>query len=189
MIDKTLFNGLRKELETYDKLREELIRKSRDVLKIAKLLIYSIHRKNEVEKNLATLKKEKKLLDAIIKKDKNLLSEGSYSEAIQEYTEALTYYHFVKDRKLITPKQIGASTNDYLMGLCDLTGELARKSVMCAIDNDEKTLTSIHKFCEEIFIEFMKFSFRNGHLRKKSDQIKWNLKKIEEVVYDMKMKR
>jgi hypothetical protein len=34
----------------------------------------------------------------------------------------------------------------------------------------------------------MKFDLRNGELRKKFDEIKWNLKKIEDIAYDIKMK-
>ncbi|MBT7927970.1 hypothetical protein HN695_06565, partial [Candidatus Woesearchaeota archaeon] len=30
---------------------------------------------------------------------------------------------------------------------------------------------------------------RNGELRKKSDAIKWNLKKIEDILYDISMKK
>jgi hypothetical protein len=31
------------------------------------------------------------------------------------------------------------------------------------------------------------FDFRSGELRKKSDAIKWNLKKIEDILYDLKL--
>ena len=40
----------------------------------------------------------------------------------------------------------------------------------------------------EIYGEFLKLHLRNGELRKKSDAIKWNLKKLEEVMYDISMK-
>ena len=42
MIDTNLFNQLRGEIENYDAQREELIKKARDVLKSAKLLISTI---------------------------------------------------------------------------------------------------------------------------------------------------
>jgi predicted translin family RNA/ssDNA-binding protein len=157
MIDTKLFNKLRKQIESYDHLREELIKRARDVLRAAKLTIYSIHRNKNVSTNLTELKKQKRLMESIIKKDPSLHNEGSYSEACQEYTEALTYYHFVKSHKLVLPKDIGVNTNDYLMGVCDLTGELARKAVMCAIENDIKTLLKIYEFTQIIFNEFFKF--------------------------------
>ena len=43
----------------------------------------------------------------------------------------------------------------------------------------------IYDVVSEIFGEFLKFDFRNGELRKKSDSIKYNMKKIEEIMYDI----
>jgi len=187
MIDSKLFASIRKDIEKYDQLREIMIKKARDLLKSSKLLIYSIHRKKDTAKYLKEVKKQRVLLDNIIKKDKNLSNEGAYSDACQEYAEGMTYYHYTKG-KLVSAKEIKVSGHDYLLGLCDLTGELARRAVMLAIESKTKEIEKIQKFVAEIYLEFLKFSFRNGNLRKKSDQIKWNLKKIEEVLYDMKKK-
>lgn len=189
MIDKEKFEKIRNDIEKYDEFREEVIKSSRIVLKSAKLLIYSIHRKTDIETNLNDLKKYKIELDSIISKDPKLLSEGSYSEACQEYVEAMTYFNYFNNDSLVYPEDLGVSVEDYLMGICDLTGELARKAVMMAISCDIKELERIHSIVDEIFNEFLKFSFRNGHLRKKSDAIKWNLKKIEEVLYDYKIRK
>ena len=46
MINKNYFKKLQKEYDNNDKKREELIRKSRDVIKLSKHLIYSVHRKD-----------------------------------------------------------------------------------------------------------------------------------------------
>ena len=184
-----MFTKLRKEIDNYDKARETLIIQSRSVLKSAKLLIYSIHRKQEIEKNKTTLIKEKKALDIIAKKEKRFVYEGSYSDAMQEYVEAIEYYSFYKTGKILGPEKVKAEPNDYLMGICDLTGELGRKSVMAAIDNDIETVKNIKEFVDNIFKEFLKMNLRNGQVRKKSDSIKWNLKKIEEVLYDLSIRK
>ena len=52
-------------------------------------------------------------------------------------------------------------------------------------DTDEETLEKIKNFVEDVYGEFLKFDLRNGQLRKKSDSIKWNLKKLEEILYDL----
>ena len=60
MINKKDFKKIRLNLEKYDKKREELIKKARDVLKLSKQLIYSIHRKNleEASNLISNLKKD-----------------------------------------------------------------------------------------------------------------------------------
>jgi len=91
MIDKTDFKHIRERLEQYDAKREELIKKARDVLKLAKQLIYSVHRDElkEAAQIVNDLKKEKEVLDKIASSHEYMFYEGSYSEAMQEYVEAL----------------------------------------------------------------------------------------------------
>ena len=44
LLDVQAINTIRDRMETYDKLREDVIKQSRDVQKLSKLAIYSIHR-------------------------------------------------------------------------------------------------------------------------------------------------
>ncbi len=187
MIDKQDFKKIRERLSKYDNSREELIKKARDVLKLSKQLIYTIHRKElgEADKLVINLKKEKGELDKIAFSSKKLFYEGSYSDACQEYAEAMAYYGFVKNGKIPTISTLKVNEEDYLMGICDLTGELTRKAVTIA-HKDDKEVERIKELVEGIFGEFLKFDLRNSELRKKSDSIKWNLKKLEEVMYDLK---
>src|SRR3989338_3960973 len=80
---------------------------------------------------------------------------------------------------------------------------LSKQIIYAAQRNDLKSADSaiydvIHKnfneaekikeLVHDIYGEFLKLHLRNGELRKKSDSIKWNLKKLEEVMYDISMK-
>ena len=188
MIDKKGFRAIGKKLKQYDQNREKLIKKARDVLKLSKQLIYALHRKNlkEASNILKEVKKEKDNLDKIAKHNSRLVYEGSYSEACQEYVEALCYYGFVKG-KIPTISTLKVGEGDYLMGISDLTGELTRRAVTIA-NKDVKAFLKIKKLVEDVFGEFLKFDLRNGLLRKKADQIKWNLKKLEGIGYDIERK-
>ncbi len=181
------FGEIRKKLTKYDSKREELIKKARELLKISKQVIYSIHRADpkQAQQNVNKANKIKKELDNIAGFNKKLFFEGSYSEACQEYAEALCYYNFVKNKKLLSFKILKIDYEDYLMGVCDLTGELTRRAVSLATKRKFKEVEEIKNFVEDIYGEFLKFDLRNGQLRKKSDSIKWNLKKLEEVLYDL----
>ena len=54
MIAKKDFEKMRRELGDFDNQREILIRKSRDIVKLSKKVIYSVHR-NEKSKNHSPL--------------------------------------------------------------------------------------------------------------------------------------
>lgn len=191
MLDKKEFRNIEREISESDRQREILIKKSRDILKLSKQLIYSLHRNNlnEADKLVNNVQKEKQNLDRIANKYSRLLYEGSYSEALQEYAEALSYYAFIKGHKIPNRASLKVNTEDYLMGICDLTGELARKAVALAVKRDYKGVLKIKDLVEELYGEFLKFNLRNNQLRKKSDSIKWNLKKIEEIMYDIRQKK
>jgi len=100
----------------------------------------------------------------------------------------LCYYHFIKNKKIPTASYLKVDNESYLMGLCDLTGELVRKAVNEVIKKNFKQAMDIKNLVEEIYGEFLEFNLRNSELRKKSDQIKWNLKKLEDVIFELKMK-
>ncbi|MFH1133357.1 MAG: hypothetical protein V1735_02625 [Nanoarchaeota archaeon] len=184
MIDKTQFDQLVADLSAYDLSREELIKKARDVLKLAKQLIYSLHR-NEAADGKA-LQEAKQALDSIAAKDRALPFEGAYGDATQEYAEAMCYLAFRQGQSLPTHIALGISVEDYLSGICDLTGELARRAVREAIKRDKAEVEAIQRFLEELDGQLIRFDFRNGMLRKKYDSVKWNLKKTEEVLYDLR---
>lgn len=184
MIDKSDFKAIKKELERQEKERESTIQKSREIIKISKQIIYSLHRND--------LKEAESKASEIKNRIKNL---GSDSEtqinrtAMQEYVEALTYLGFVKDKKIPTRKSLNVDAEAYLCGLCDLTGELVRKSVNLAINKDFNEAIKIKKLVEEIYGEMLNFDFRNSELRRKFDAIKYNLKKLEDLEYEIKMRK
>jgi|SRR3989344_7484011 len=186
MIDKKSFEKMRKELEDFENKREITIQNSREIIKLSKQIIYAVHRNeiNEVAPLLKEIKNKIKLLD----KTKNY-DTGISSTAFQEYVEAITYYEFIKNNKIPTAKELDVNIEEYLGGLADLTGELGRKAVHDAIKNDVGSCMKIKEVVEEIHGEFLKFNLRNGELRKKSDSIKWNLNKLEDLMLSLKINK
>ena len=182
MFDKKDFETIRKELNDFEEKREQTIQVSRDIIKLSKQIIYSVHRSDldGASKYLKEIKLKIKLLD----KTKNY-DTGISLIAFQEYVEALALYELIKNGKLPTKKELDVDTEAYLSGLADLTGELVRKAVHDAIKKDFTSVTKIKDLVEEIYGEFLKLDFRNGELRKKSDAIKWNLNKLEDMVFSL----
>ena len=186
MLNKSEFSKIREEMRHIDMKREEVIQASREIITLSKQIIYAAQRNDlkEAENSIKTIKnKIKKLKKININTDTNI-----NSVAFQEYVEAIAFYEFVKNKKIPAKASLGVSAEDYLSGLCDLTGELVRKAIYDVIHKRFDEAEKIKELVHEIYGEFLNLHLRNGDLRKKSDSIKWNLKKLEEVMYDISMK-
>jgi len=182
-LDASDFASAKADLDQFEEKREEQIRLCRDTIRISKKIIYAIHR-NNLDLALQECHEIKKVLDAIGREtfDNNLVCV-----AWQEAVEALTYYHIIVDGRLLTRKDLGAQTKEYLLGICDLCGELVRRAINCAAKGETQETQRIKTLVEEIFGQFLQFDFRGGELRKKSDSIKYHLNKLEDVLYDLKI--
>ncbi|MEM4259991.1 MAG: haloacid dehalogenase, partial [Candidatus Woesearchaeota archaeon] len=118
MFDKKSFRDMKKELEKCEHEIEKAIMHSRELTRESKLAIYSVHRGdiNEAEKKLINVRRELKKI-----KTKNYL----YSVSYQEYVEAECILAFAKNKKIPTHTLLGIDAENYLLGICDFTGELA----------------------------------------------------------------
>ncbi|MBI2668716.1 hypothetical protein HYX14_02645 [Candidatus Woesearchaeota archaeon] len=181
------FSKLQQEIKEYDTERERLILKSREVLKLSKQVIYAVHR-DEI-KNAAQLVKEiqqkKKELDKIALHSNKMETEGSYKIAVQEYVEALLYFYFVRDGELVS---IEASPEHFVLGLADLPGELNRRAVFLAGKGQVAEVSKIRDAVDMIYGELLKFDFRDNDIRRKVDAVKYELRKLEDLVLDLKLK-
>ncbi len=190
MITKHDFEDMLTESQEFDSQREELIKKSRDVLKLTKQTIYAVHRDDmkDAETLVKEMQKQLKTLNEYVKKNQKMYHQGSYKVAIQEYVEAMLYYHFVRDHKLMTRSELGVETDYYLLGLCDLSGELSRKAIAAASKGKYKEPFVIKDFLDSLYELLLKFDIRDGELRGKFDSIKYDLKKLEDVCFELKLK-
>ncbi len=190
MIDKNDFLKMSQELEKHDAQREILIKKSRDILKLSKEAIYSVHR-NELAsatESIGRMDKEMNSFQEMVKGHEKLRYSGTYKITVQEYVEAVAFYSLMKDKRIPSSSEIGEDAELYLLGLCDLTGELVRRAINAAIKEDYGLTIELKDFVSELYGELMKFDFGNGELRKKYDSIKYDLKKLEDLALELKLK-
>lgn len=184
MLNKKEFESIRKELNDFEIKREETIQNSREIITLSKQIIYSVHRNDTIS--------AEKLIKQIKSKIKNLDKKRNYDTGIsnvafQEYVEAIAFFEVIKNNKFPTRADLDVDVESYLSGLADLTGELGRKAVHDAIKKDFNSVVKIKELVEDIYGEFLKFDLRNGELRKKSDAIKWNLNKLEDMVFSINL--
>ncbi|KAI9005717.1 Translin [Hyaloraphidium curvatum] len=77
---------------------------------------------------------------------------------------------------------------DLLHGMVSLTGELSRLAVNSVTYGDFDRPLRISKFVGDLYSGFQLLNLKNDALRKRFDSIKYDLKKIEEVVYDISVR-
>ncbi len=188
MLDKKLMNSLRLEYTKKTNERRQIISLSNIVLNNSKKSIFAAHRQ-EIELAEEKLQESENIIKKISKNFSmnRAKEEGSFMAALEEYVEAKLFFNFVKNGKINKIKEIKVPMESYLGGLCDLTGELVRRAINETINKNFSEIKNIKKIINEILNELIDFDV-TGYLRTKYDQARGNLKKIEQIDYEISLK-
>lgn len=189
MLDKKLFENLQATYRRYTELRDEIIVISRDVLRNSKQAIFALHRDEMGDAQESLRKAEEKLLqiEKFFKEEERLKFEGSYKDCVEEYVEAKLFHEFLRTGNVALESEVTLAFDDYLGGICDLTGEILRKSVQAATKGEYEKVKQYQEAIQDVAGELVQYDLL-GKLRSKYDAVKRNLRKIEEISYDIKLK-
>lgn len=189
MIHSAFFAALRKRYAGYDAERRETIKLSADVLADAKQAIFAFHRGDlsAGEKLLADAERLLALLAKRFKRTVGLSDEGSYRAALEEYAEARLFLDFLTGRRIGAVDAPAIDEDAYLGGVMDFTGEAVRYAVKAATAGNVGEVRRAHAAVEAVAQELIKMNI-TGHLRTKFDQLKINLRKLEEIQYDLSLR-
>ncbi|ODN00485.1 Translin [Orchesella cincta] len=78
---------------------------------------------------------------------------------------------------------------DYLVGLVDMSAELSRLARNCITFGDNiAKVYSIHECMNKLTLGMHNITFKNDYLRKRYDGMKYHVKAVEEVIYDLKIR-
>ncbi|GAA5833160.1 hypothetical protein JCM3766R1_001421 [Sporobolomyces carnicolor] len=80
------------------------------------------------------------------------------------------------------------STEDYLHSLISLVNELSRLAINRVTMGDYAAPVQYSKFAKELSNAFGLLNLKNDSLRKRFDSIKYDVKRLEEVVYDLSLR-
>lgn len=103
---------------------------------------------------------------------------------------------FIEDDRLASvadvQKLVGADirlpVEDYLVGVCNTMPELARLSMNRVIRNDYVTPGRCARFANDVSEGFKQLNLRNDFLRKRYDGIKYDVKRMQEIMYDLSIR-
>jgi len=189
MINKKFAQKLKKEYESRDSERRQIISLSNVVLHDSKRVIFALHR-NEMEKAKKSLSDIEEVLKKLDSKFgfKRISEEGSYKAGVEEYVEAKMFFLVASGKKVDTIKEVKLSHDSYLGGICDLTGEMLRRATNMAADGNLAEVERMKQGISDIMAELVEFDL-TGYLRTKYDQARGNLRKIEQINYEIKTRK
>lgn len=115
-------------LSERDKVREEAIRLSRDVVRSAGWAVTAVHKGNmeEARVHLSDAEEKTRRLLEITRPYPELYYSGMVYNAVSEYVEARIFIDIITGRGLPGPEELGVQPVPYLQGLGDVVGELRR---------------------------------------------------------------
>lgn len=80
------------------------------------------------------------------------------------------------------------TTEEYLLSITNLTDELSRLAVNAVTLGDRELAVRISAFVKDIHAGFQLLNLKNDTLRKRVDGVKYHVKKVEDVVYDLTLR-
>ncbi|HPT08336.1 MAG TPA: hypothetical protein PLE28_01415 [bacterium] len=189
MVNKKFIDSLKKDYLKKNNDRRQIISLSNIILNNSKKAIFAIHRKDLELANLK-LNENEKMINQIVKnfKAERAEEEGAFMAGLEEYTEAKLFFNFVSTGKIEKIKEVNLPIESYIGGLCDFTGELVRKAVNEIIDKNLSEIKPIKNAINDVLNELIDFDI-TGYLRTKYDQARGNLKKIEQIDYEISLKQ
>ncbi|CEL62726.1 Translin OS=Mus musculus GN=Tsn PE=1 SV=1 [Rhizoctonia solani AG-1 IB] len=80
-------------------------------------------------------------------------------------------------------------SEDYLHGIIALVNELSRLAVNAVTLGDFNRPVQISVFVRDLYSGFSLLNLKNDSLRRRFDSLKYDMKKIEEVLYDVSLRK
>jgi hypothetical protein len=93
-----------------------------------------------------------------------------------------------KRLKVDQMQTIMLGVDDYLFGVCNLASELSRFCINCVTRGDMNRPFLIKTFLTDLYASFRLLNLKNDALRKRFDGVKYDVKKVEEIVYDLSVR-
>lgn len=189
MINKKFIQKVKDDYDNHNNERRQIISLSNIILHDSKRAIFSLHR-GDNKKAEELLKNSEKILGDLEKKFgyNRIIEEGSYKAGAEEYVEAKMFHKVISGKKIDKIAKVNLHHDSILGGICDLTGELVRLATNQASEGNFTKVRETKEIIDEIMAELVEFNM-TGYLRTKYDQTKNNLRKIEQINYEIKLRK
>lgn len=205
-IPKKEIGEIRERMDHRDKLREKLIKTSRDGQKAAKQAIFAMHRGDAQRASKLLNDCEKCVINDLlpILEEEPTLRGGSFSNVLEEYVEGKLFYVWLhgdgegSDNKESNQQAVGKvllmdeiplkiTEHNYLGGLCDLTGEVGRYAVARGTVRDKESVKLCLDASKSIQMTLKMLGKIPSGIGKKMGMVGKSVEKLERVLYEQSL--
>lgn len=213
-----IFNSFQDYLNNEQETREEIrviVRKieksARDIL----MILQNIHNETSMEENIIVsqycvqarehfnnVREHYAELAEVVPKDQYYRFHDQWRYVTQRLCFLASLIVYLEVKVLVTKETVASflgvknirdegfhlDIEEYLMGLLELSAELSRFAVNSVTSGDYNRPIEIARFVNELNAGFRLLNLKNDNLRKRFDALKYDVKKIEEVVYDLSIR-
>jgi translin len=179
-LDK-IVDKIEKNIDSKDKVREEALRASREIIINCRKAIQKIHQESmkDAKQKIKDASKKLEELYKISEPHPELYHAGFVTNAAQELVEAHCLYNVMKGKDLPDPEELKTTDNAYLFGLCDLVGELRRTALDSIRQGKAKKADNYLDMMEDIYNVIIRFDYPSGliPIKKKQDMVRGLIEK------------
>jgi len=173
-------DGIMEKIENHigekEKIREDALKTSRDIIICCRKGIQQLHR-NQMEEAESYMKqasaKLAQLYD-ITMGHADVFHTGFVENAAQEFVEIQCLYNIMKGLDLPDPDAIQTTYSAYLLGLCDVVGELRRGALDFMLEGNTTKANEYLGYMDRIYDAIMSFDYPSAlvPIKKKQDIVR-----------------
>ncbi|KAJ1948675.1 Translin-1 [Linderina macrospora] len=217
-MDVQVFVDLQNQFDSESSLREEISTATKELFKTCRLTSAKLSKAHAVPKSqskqvtdsvkeqFATIHTNIEAIAKHVRPVTFYRYHDMWSMAVQNACALVIFAVYLEESRLATAADIQGylgyrvnATNEdvtefvitleeYLHGIVSLFNELSRLAVNSVIVNDVQRPQEISQFASELYAGFQLLNLKNDSLRRRFDSIKYDIKKIEEVQYDLRVR-
>ncbi|KAI9266641.1 Translin [Phascolomyces articulosus] len=210
-IDLNFFSDIQQSLENESDRKDEIRTKVREFERISRKLVAILNmiHANPMgpvpEISFQEIRERVQQLAALIPEDQFYKYNDLWSRSMQQAVFLVVFKHYLETEQLVDIKKIEEtigvkvdldnSLNEFhiqleevLHAYISLVNELSRLAVNSVTVGDYDRPLRLSKFVKDLSAGFQLLNLKNDMLRKRFDGIKYDVKKIEEVVYDISLR-
>ncbi len=183
LFDRSWLTTLKKNYQLKNTTRQRIIISTAPLGHEAKKIIFALQRGENCSARLKKLDKTFLLLLKQFGRER-IFREGTFRASLEEYIEAVFLAAVLENKKISALPRFDIDVEIYLGALSDVTGELVRRSTNLIADYKVNEAKKIISAGQKIVDELLEFDM-TGSLRTKYDQARNNLRKLEQLNYEI----
>jgi translin len=159
-----------------EKVREDALKYSRDIIICCRRGIQQLHQ-DKLEEAENYMKQASAILTQLYDATKDhpdIFHAGFVENAAQEFVEVQCLYNIMKGEDLPDPDTVQATYSAYLLGLCDVVGELRRGALDFILEGKAEKANEYLQHMDQIYDAIMRFDYPSAlvPIKKKQDMVR-----------------